>query len=505
MLGDEHSSHSSDETEGQHFANVVYSFASYSSEAMLDIDRMDKHFHTLSSDDQSLLIESIMGRISKIKDAVISNQQFLNILIQSHASVLDKSLCVFSDDDDGGHTHGGLIPDGACGAGTKPSAAIIERNSSKVRSTLRQFVRDWSKEGEAERQACYGPILDAIMRRLPLPAPGSGLSPPRIVCPGSGLGRLPFEILRRGYSCQGNEFSYFMLLGSNFILNYVEKSEIFTIQPYCLSTSNRVSHDDHLHTIRIPDVPPSVEAGLMAEERQKIRWAIVRKVVEATFDCEGDIAPEKVEAILGAECPQWVSLVPQLFAPIAETVSAYRTRRAEIDGGEMKMEPGKEVDFAALKMRIMDQLTEMTCDQLQLGEEPDFSMCAGEFVEVYSSEENLKAWDCVATCFFIDTAKNIIQYIRCIALTLDTGALWVNLGPFLYHFADVPNEISIELSYQEVRKIIEKWFVIEEENLDHDCYYTTNNKSMMQVVYHTVFFTAKRNSTPVEGYSNPVH
>lgn len=37
--------------------------------------------------------------------------------------------------------------------------------------------------------------------------------------PGAGLGRLAFEIVLHGYSCQGNEFSVFMLLGSNFILN----------------------------------------------------------------------------------------------------------------------------------------------------------------------------------------------------------------------------------------------------------------------------------------------
>ena len=40
-----------------------------------------------------------------------------------------------------------------------------------------------------------------------------------ILVPGAGLGRLAYELARQGYSCQGNEFSMFMLLGSNFILN----------------------------------------------------------------------------------------------------------------------------------------------------------------------------------------------------------------------------------------------------------------------------------------------
>lgn len=40
---------------------------------------------------------------------------------------------------------------------------------------------------------------------------GDGTSQ-RVLVPGAGLGRLPLEIAARGYSCQGNEFSYFMLL-----------------------------------------------------------------------------------------------------------------------------------------------------------------------------------------------------------------------------------------------------------------------------------------------------
>jgi len=32
--------------------------------------------------------------------------------------------------------------------------------------------------------------------------------------------------------------------------------------------------------------------------------------------------------------------------------------------------------------------------------------------------------------------------------------MWINLGPLLYHFSDLPNEDSIEPSYQVVREVI---------------------------------------------------
>lgn len=41
----------------------------------------------------------------------------------------------------------------------------------------------------------------------------------KVLVPGAGLGRLPYEIAKSGYTCQGNEFSLFMLFTSNFVLN----------------------------------------------------------------------------------------------------------------------------------------------------------------------------------------------------------------------------------------------------------------------------------------------
>lgn len=47
----------------------------------------------------------------------------------------------------------------------------------------------------------------------------SDVSKVSVLVPGAGLGRLAWEIARLGYTCQGNEWSFFMLFSSNFILN----------------------------------------------------------------------------------------------------------------------------------------------------------------------------------------------------------------------------------------------------------------------------------------------
>ena len=43
---------------------------------------------------------------------------------------------------------------------------------------------------------------------------------------------------------------------------------------------------------------------------------------------------------------------------------------------------------------------------------PEMSMCAGEFLDVYNVKNEQGQWDCVMTCFFIDTAPNVFEYIE---------------------------------------------------------------------------------------------
>lgn len=79
-------------------------------------------------------------------------------------------------------------------------------------------------------------------------------------------------------------------------------------------------------------------------------------------------------------------------------------------------------------------------------------MVAGEFVEVYKKQ--VGEWDSVVTSFFMDTANNIIEYVETIHAALKTGGVWINFGPLLYHYADMPDEFSIEISWDELKHII---------------------------------------------------
>lgn len=120
-------------------------------------------------------------------------------------------------------------------------------------------------------------------------------------------------------------------------------------------------------------------------------------------------------------------------------------------------------------------------------------MVAGDFLQVYGDASQEELWDCIASCFFIDCANNIVQFLEIIYKILKPGGIFINFGPLLYHFCDVPNEISIEPSYEDLREIIEKIgfkFLREETNVKSQ--YSQNPASMSKLEYEAVFFVVQK-------------
>ncbi|KAK9286014.1 hypothetical protein L1049_025217 [Liquidambar formosana] len=247
----------------------------------------------------------------------------------------------------------------------------------KVRCIIRNIVRDWAAEGQKERDQCYRPILEELESLFPN---RSKDSPPACLVPGAGLGRLALEISCLGFISQGNEFSYYMMICSSFILNQTQTIGEWTIYPWIHSNCNSLSDSDQLRPVSIPDVHPA---------------------------------------------------------------------SAGITGG--------------------------------------FSMCGGDFVEVYSDPSQVGVWDAVVTCFFLDTAHNIVEYIEILSRILKDGGVWINLGPLLYHFADMygqEDEMSIELSLEDVKRVASHYGFSLEKESTVETTYTTNPRSMMQVSFY---------------------
>ncbi|KAG6002763.1 hypothetical protein E4U21_002786 [Claviceps maximensis] len=136
----------------------------------------------------------------------------------------------------------------------------------RARSTIRQFYRDWTEDGAAEREVCYAPIMKALeeqrqKQRQQAREPGSDSHDDgpqqKVLVPGAGLGRLVFELSKRGYEVEGNEISYHQLLASSYILNDCQAAGQHTIYPWIHTFSNHVTRENHLRGYQVPDVHPA--------------------------------------------------------------------------------------------------------------------------------------------------------------------------------------------------------------------------------------------------------
>lgn len=81
------------------------------------------------------------------------------------------------------------------------------------------------------------------------------------------------------------------------------------------------------------------------------------------------------------------------------------------------------------------------------------SFTSGDFVQVYRWQRPQASFGCVVTCFFLDTATNVYEYMSTIEHSLAPGGIWINIGPLRWHHNSILHPAADEL-----RSIIESSF-----------------------------------------------
>eukprot|EP00962_Isochrysis_galbana_P008237 scaffold2248_cov133-Isochrysis_galbana.AAC.12 len=239
------SQHDEDDMQEQHhFSSILRAFDEYRSWGLAKIERMERHYGHLSAADQR--VTRVADKLIGMRAAVEQNARIIARLVEPHRATVaaigeDRRTRVAMPQ-----------PDGSTRFVSATAAAYVpESDMEKVQSTIKQCVREWGEEGRAERESAHTPVLEALGRMLPQP------EGKRILLPGAGLGRMVWDVARLGYTAQGNEFSYFMLIASNFVLNVLGAAgEAVSLHPWVLQTCNNVSTADQLRAARVPHVPP---------------------------------------------------------------------------------------------------------------------------------------------------------------------------------------------------------------------------------------------------------
>lgn len=227
--------------------------------------------HRLSPEHQALLT-CIPARVTGARQAALQNSRFFRTML--------SEVCGKAADYEGPPILA-LAP----AAAERHAAATRNRVSAedvgRVRYALRNLVRDWGVEGAVERAQSYGLIVAELTQRVlggwgasslgglsigtgvgssPLGAPEPPRGPPKppkVLVPGAGLGRLCLDLCAAGFSVVGNEFSYYMLLLSSFVLNHSREAEEFVVHPWVHGCHNHRSEADQLRPAVVPDVLPA--------------------------------------------------------------------------------------------------------------------------------------------------------------------------------------------------------------------------------------------------------
>lgn len=285
-------------------------------------------------------------------------------------------------------------------------ARALASDYDKVRFTFLQLAREWSDDGAKEREA-YSIITKELEEMYPDINARQNI---KILNPGCGLGRLVMELIKRGFWCQGNEFSYHMLLTLSFILNHCRMIHSYSIMPYLHKASNLVKRLHQIRPITIPDINP-LEIHELQKENPQIPYDDLMSMTAGSFT--------------------------DLYGPgdlsISDTYSNDRTA----------------ADFRA--------------------------STTGTF-------------DCVVTCFFLDTAPNIIDYIKTIHSCLKQNGTWINFGPLLWHFEnpilpDLDNR-GLELSREDLYDLVKKLgFTFKKRESELPTTYSGDPKSLGSYVY----------------------
>ncbi|KAJ5704155.1 hypothetical protein N7493_011293 [Penicillium malachiteum] len=202
--------------------------------------RRRQAFYALPSEHWQMLSEppfSILDQFNKVDDAIDTNAEIADAILA--VGLESFGLSANPDKDDSTqYWH----------------ETATSSDVNKAHSTIRQFYRDWSAEGRAERKVCYDPVLEDL--RNEFQARRDAGEEIRVLVPGAGLGRLVFELCLAGFDAEGNEISYHQLLASSWILNHTNGPQMHALHPFALHFSNLKSRAQQLRRVLIPDVHP---------------------------------------------------------------------------------------------------------------------------------------------------------------------------------------------------------------------------------------------------------
>ncbi|XP_067938499.1 carnosine N-methyltransferase-like [Watersipora subatra] len=226
-----------EQKERDHFQKVIDAFRYYRIHSMKRIATAEKQFNEIPTRQQRL-VPSFGDTSLRLQQAVEQNYAVVKKIIQSTDMLFENRS----------------FPLDASTVNEVPDNKPKEFDMDKVRTTLKQLARDWSDAGAVERECCYAPVIRELLNIYPKECISPNI---KVLVPGAGLGRLAYEIARLGFTCQGNEWSFYMLCAANFVINRCDMVNQYLLYPWVHQYNNNRTRESQLASCSFPDRNPS--------------------------------------------------------------------------------------------------------------------------------------------------------------------------------------------------------------------------------------------------------
>ncbi|CAH8572389.1 unnamed protein product [Heterobilharzia americana] len=163
MTGSDEQLRDAAEMDRQHFIRTLAAFRFFGSHLLKRVERSRAYYHSLPSSHHKLIRE-FEENLKKVEGCILHNNNLVGDIIQhsapdifngEHAPELNAASKPLNQSN--------AKLDHAVYPGNKFGPfAFTNSDMDKVRSALKQFVRDWSVEGKAERDVCYQVVLNDV-------------------------------------------------------------------------------------------------------------------------------------------------------------------------------------------------------------------------------------------------------------------------------------------------------------------------------------------------------
>mmetsp|Transcript_64592 Transcript_64592/g.88731 ORF Transcript_64592/g.88731 Transcript_64592/m.88731 type:complete len:185 (-) Transcript_64592:356-910(-) len=119
------------------------------------------------------------------------------------------------------------------------------------------------------------------------------------------------------------------------------------------------------------------------------------------------------------------------------------------------------------------------------------SFTHGDFVSTFRLSAYASLFDAVVTCFFLDTAANIVDYLSTIESVLKPCGVWINHGPLQWHV-----DTGFHLALDEVIDMLSDFGLrlLLKERLTWSYYspHSTHQTSLRPQIYQPAFLVAQK-------------